>query len=118
MAGHACAMHLMVAKCPRLGEQCSHYILMNLEQFSPVSLALLPLTVREEFLQCLPVADLCRLEHTAFTDGVNMDDHWRQRTTVRDLCLPSMKFPSQKQRCYLGIARSIICVKDIVTSVN
>ena len=49
---------------------------MHLEQFPVDFLALLPRRTPEQLLWNLPVADVCLLEVTQFTNGMNMDDYW------------------------------------------
>ena len=49
---------------------------MHLEQFPVDFLALLARRMREQLLWNLPVADVCLLEVTQFTNGMNMDDYW------------------------------------------
>ena len=74
--------------CPAtLHQQCFQYILMHLEQFPISSLALLPLKRRWSLLWNLPLADVCMLETTQFTEGMNMDKYWRTivRTDATDL---------------------------------
>ena len=61
-----------------LVHQCYHYIAMNLEQFPVSYLSLLPLTVREELLWRLPIADLCMLEDTEYVEGFHdMEAYWK-----------------------------------------
>ena len=52
--------------------QCQYYILMHLEEFPVSYLSLLPLSTRKELLWQLPVADVCLLEDTKFTEGLDM----------------------------------------------
>ena len=60
-----------------LHQQCFQYILMNLEQFPIVSLALLPLKTRWNLLWNLPLADVCQLEITQFASGICMEKYWQ-----------------------------------------
>ena len=60
-----------------LTNQCRTYILMHLEEFPVGYLSLLPLSEREWLLQRLPIADVCLLEDTAFTNGIDMASYWR-----------------------------------------
>ena len=63
--------------CPAtLHQQCFDYILMGLDQLPFTSLALLPLKTRQQLLWSLPIADVCLLEVTQFTKGMNMADYW------------------------------------------
>ena len=61
-----------------LFRQCQSYILLHLEEFPASQLSLLPLSIREDLLWQLPVADVCRLEDTSkFTAGLDMDKFWK-----------------------------------------
>ncbi len=74
--------------CPApLHQQCYHDILMHLEQIQITSLALLPLKTCWNLLWNLPLADVCQLETTQFTNGMSMDDYWKTvvRTDVAEL---------------------------------
>ena len=57
--------------------QCQYYILMHLEEFPVNCLSLLPLSTRKELLWQLPVADVCLLEDTKFTEGLDMAAYWK-----------------------------------------
>ena len=46
-------------------------------------LALLPLTIRKELLNRLPVADVCLLEETPFVDGLDVQAYWRHYPSGR-----------------------------------
>lgn len=73
--------------CPAaLHQQCFQYILMFLEQFSIRLLSLLPLRIRQQLLWNLPIADVCLLEATQFTNGMNMEDYWSMivHTSIQD----------------------------------
>ena len=61
-----------------LFQQCQYFVLMHLDEF-PVSshLSLLPLNIRKELLWQLPLADVCQLEGTKFTDGLDMAACWK-----------------------------------------
>jgi hypothetical protein len=50
---------------------------MHLEKIPITSLALLPLKTRWNLLWNLPLADVCLLETTQFTNGMIMDDYWK-----------------------------------------
>ena len=60
-----------------LQQQCLLHILMHLEQFPASSLALLPLSLRQELLINLPIADVCMLEESPFVHGIDMEDFWK-----------------------------------------
>jgi len=59
-----------------LQRQCLMYIILNLERFPVSSLSLLPVSMRHKILRNLPVADVCQLEETTFTAGLDLDDIW------------------------------------------
>ena len=50
---------------------------MHLEEFPVGYLSLLPLSEREWLLQRLPIADVCLLEDTDFTKGIDMEAVWK-----------------------------------------
>ena len=50
---------------------------MHLEEFPVSYLSLLPLSERKQLLQRLPIADVCLLEDTGFTEGLDMEAYWR-----------------------------------------
>lgn len=50
---------------------------MHLEEFSESHLSLLPLSERKLLLQRLPIADVCLLEDSEFTKGIDMEAYWR-----------------------------------------
>ena len=50
---------------------------MHLEEFPIGYLSLLPLSEREWLLQRLPVADVCLLEDTDFTKGIDIEAFWK-----------------------------------------
>lgn len=66
-----------------LQQQCLLHILMHLEQFPASSLALLPLSLRQELLINLPIADVCMLEESPFVHGMDMEDFWKGLITSR-----------------------------------
>jgi len=66
-----------------LQQQCLLRILMHLEQFLASSLALLPLSLRQELLINLPIADVCMLEESSFVHGMDMEDFWKGLITSR-----------------------------------
>lgn len=61
---------------PSLFCQCKLYFLMHVEEFSVTFLSLLPVSVREELLWRLPVADVCLLEDTNFVEDLDMEVYW------------------------------------------
>ena len=66
-----------------LQQQCLLHILMHLEQFPASSRALLPLSLRQELLINLPIADVCMLEESPFVHGMDMEDFWKGLITSR-----------------------------------
>ena len=67
-----------------LQSHCLQYIILNLEQFPNNSLCLLPLSIRKELLWSLTIADVCSLEKTAFTKGIEMEEYWREKPRVHE----------------------------------
>ncbi len=60
-----------------LVQQCQYFILLHLDEFPVSHLSLLPLHVRKELLWQMPLADVCQLEGTTFTDGLDMAAYWK-----------------------------------------
>ena len=60
-----------------LFQQCQYFVLMHLDEFPVSYLSLLPLNTRKELLWQLPLADVCQLEGTKFTDGLDMAACWK-----------------------------------------
>ena len=56
-----------------LVEQCQFFILMHLEEFPVSHLSLLPLSTRKTLLWQLPIADVCQLQDTKFTKGMESE---------------------------------------------
>ena len=52
------------------------HIVMTLEEYTDEELALLPKRFREQLLYSIPVVDVCRLEGTQFTSGIEMGSMW------------------------------------------
>ena len=61
-----------------LQEICLTHIQWTLEEYPVDVLALLPKAIREEMLHALPIVDICRLEDTHFTSGIDMDSTWKE----------------------------------------
>ena len=59
-----------------LEELCLTYVAMTLEQYSADSLSLLPKGFRLQLLHMIPIIDICRLEDTAFTSGIDIKSVW------------------------------------------
>lgn len=62
------------------------YIIGTLQDYEPQHLALLPVKMRFLLMTNIPVSDILKLEHTKFTDGVDMHAVW---TTVTNKTLPA-----------------------------
>ncbi len=56
-----------------LEDQCLLYLVHHLEEYTPETLASLPLHLRRRLLLNLPAVDVCQLEDTAVTDGIDME---------------------------------------------
>jgi hypothetical protein len=50
---------------------------MHLEEYPVSHLSLLPLSTRRDILWRLPLADVCQLEDTGFTQGLDMAAYWK-----------------------------------------
>ena len=57
---------------------CLIYIIRFLELFPVDYLALLPVTVRQWLLENLPPVDICRLEQSKFSEGLDIDGVWKK----------------------------------------
>ena len=55
---------------------CLVYIIFQLEEFSPELLSLLPLRIRQELLNYLPLADVFVLDSTNVSNGMDMNSFW------------------------------------------
>ena len=67
-----------------LQDQCFVQLISNLESFNCESLALLPLRLRRKLLVNLPAVDICKLESTPVTMGLNMSSNvWEPVCTQR-----------------------------------
>ena len=53
------------------------FILMHLDEIPSSYLSLLPLSIRKEILNRLPIADVCQLEETPFVNGLDLEAHWK-----------------------------------------
>ena len=53
------------------------FIIGHLDQYRNESLALLPPRTRRELLLNLPVVDVCRLEGSGVTEGIDMEEVWK-----------------------------------------
>ena len=64
----------------RLQDLCFLVVINDLAHYSVSLLASLPRWLRERLLNSIPVLDLCRLEHTAVTSGIEIDKLWNKRS--------------------------------------
>ena len=64
---------------------CLIYIIRFLELFPVNYLALLPVTVRQRLLENLPPVDVCRLEQSKFSEGLDIDGVWKKLSNVSDI---------------------------------
>ncbi len=56
-----------------LEDQCLLHLIYHLEEYTPETLASLPLHLRRRLLLNLPAMDICQLEDTAVTEGIDME---------------------------------------------
>ena len=61
-----------------LQKLCFDYTVQNLGAFPPAVLLLLPLTIRQEMLPLMCVADVYRMEASGFTKGMDTSDLWKK----------------------------------------
>ena len=64
---------------------CLIYIIRFLELFPVDYLALLPVTVRQRLLENLPPVDVCRLEQSKFSEGLDIDGVWKKLRNISDI---------------------------------
>ena len=57
-------------------DHCLMEIITHLEDYSTEELNTLPKSLCRDLLSRLPIPDLCKLEGTSVTDGVNMEEVW------------------------------------------
>ena len=60
-----------------LQKLCFDYTVQKLGAFPPAVLSLLPLTIRQEMLPLMCVADVYRVEASGFTKGMDTSDLWK-----------------------------------------
>ena len=56
---------------------CFYYIIRHLSEFPPVTLCLLPVTIRKKLLLNLPVVDIWLLEADGVTEGLDEENLWK-----------------------------------------
>ena len=95
-----------------LQEICLSHIQWTLEEYPVDVLALLPKAFREEMLHNLPIVDICRLEDTQFTSGMNMDSTvWKKlyKSHIITMPLPPPSYRnSWKQRYFWRVSTLIL----------
>ena len=64
---------------------------MHLEDLSISQLCLLPLFTRKELLWQLPIADICQLEETDFTQGLDMAAFWKYPWEGQSVSVPTWR---------------------------
>lgn len=64
-----------------LEELCFSNIVQSLEEYNTEELKLLPLSFRKKLLLSLPIIDVCHLEETSITMGMDMDLIWKELYT-------------------------------------
>ena len=67
-----------------LEDSCLAWLVIDLEQYTPELLALLPFRLRYRLLANLPVLDLCRLEYTCVAEGIDLESIWETRCSPQD----------------------------------
>ena len=60
-----------------LVQQCQNFIAMHLEEFPISRLSLLPYFIRNVLMWQLPLSDVCQLDNTNFTEGLDMASYWK-----------------------------------------
>ena len=65
-------------------QQCQHFIAMYVDEIPVSHLSLLPLSTRRDILWRLPLADVCQLEDTDFTEGLQVDmaAYWKSQLEI------------------------------------
>ena len=96
-----------------LQEQCQLKILLNIEDYRPEVLGLLPLKVRRKLLSALPMIHLAALEGTPFMQGINCEEEaWRERYEevlhlMNDLKLV-LPYPRETNSSYRGSCQEML----------
>ena len=110
----------MLTQVVSLWWQVILYIVGHLEEFSPEALALLPTSLRRWLFLHLPVADVCLLEGTSMSNGLDMDQIWEELYKARLLVVKQdkttlhYKLTWKEQYCH----DLWICVNDHVQPVQ
>ena len=97
---------IMLTEVVSLWWQVLLYIVGHLQEFSPEALSLLPTYLRRWLFLHLPVADVCLLEGTSMSNGLDMDQIWEELYKARLLVVKQdnigrlTKFSWKEQYCY------------------
>ena len=81
----------MLTQVVSLWWQVILYIVGHLEEFSSEALALLPASLRRWLFLHLPVADVCLLEGTSMSNGLDMEQIWEELYKARVLVVKKDK---------------------------
>ncbi len=83
----------MVSQPLSLENQCLLHLICHLEEYTPETLASLPLHLRRRLLPNLPAMDICQLEDTAVTDGIDMEvSVWKELLEKQGMPCPESHF--------------------------
>ena len=83
----------MLSTVSSLWLQSILFIIGHLEEFSPINLALLPASMRRWLFLYLPLADVCLLESTLMSKGIDMEEIWRIRSSKMQAGLVRLQMP-------------------------
>ena len=83
----------MLSTVSSLWLQSILFIIGHLEEFSPNNLALLPASMRRWLFLYLPLADVCLLESTLMSKGIDMEEIWRIRSSKMQADLVRLQMP-------------------------
>ena len=96
----------MLTQVVSLWWQVLLYIVGRVEDFSPEALSLLPTYLRRWLFLHLPVADVCLLEGTSMSNGLDMEQIWEELYKARLVVVKQnnigrlTKFSWKEQYCY------------------
>ena len=83
----------MLSTLSSLWLQSILFLIGHLEEFSPNNLALLPASMRRWLFLYLPLADVCLLESTLVSKGIDMEEIWRIRSSKMQAGLVRFQIP-------------------------
>ncbi len=90
-----------------LENQCLLHLICHLEEYTPETLASLPLHLRRRLLLNLPAVDICQLEETAVTEGIDMEvSVWKELLEKQGLTCEESSF---KQYYFGEVYRDFLC---------